>query len=436
MNTDAIKKTKLQTKALDLLINSVYTRVLLYGGGRSGKTFLFCFVILLRAVLYGGSRHLIARKTNNAVWQSIGMETMPILLKLLKIEFGKDYTLDKTSKIYTFLNGSEIWLAGLDDKDRVEKILGKEFCTIYFNEVSQISYQAYQLVFARNAQKIKGLVNKLFFDCNPPSKSHWIYKIFFLGIKPSDKTKLPNSEKYVQMRLNPIDNLENISEDYLESLEELSEKAKNRFRDGKFSDESDGDLWKEKDIERNRVPETFAMQFERIVIGVDPSGDAGNKNDTDNESDNDEIGIVVAGKGIDGQYYVLEDASMNGSPQEWAEQVIYMFYKWDADCIVPESNYGGAMVEAVIRNATDDAKIRIKMVHSSKGKILRAEPVVALYEQGKVHHIGVFDDLEVEMTTFKLGDDSPNRMDSLVFDITELAGGQQIMVQKIIPGLY
>ena len=120
-----------------------------YGGSRSGKTFLLCRAILIRALRAPGSRHAIFRFRQNSVWNAIGLDTLPKVAKLANCQL----TSHKQDKYFTLPNGSEIWLAGLDDKERVEKILGSEFVTIYHNEASQIPYNSYVMTESRTLRR-------------------------------------------------------------------------------------------------------------------------------------------------------------------------------------------------------------------------------------------------------------------------------------------
>jgi len=167
-------------------------------------------------------------------------------------------------------------------------------------------------------------------------------------------------------------------------------------------------LWARKDVEGARVDK--APELKRIVVAVDP-------NASDNK-DSDECGIVVAGLGVDEVSYLLEDVSMNGTPQQWGKMAVTMYRKYKADRIVAEINQGGNMVEHVIH--TVDPGAAYSGVRASKGKIARAEPIAALYEQGKVKHFGNFPELEDELCEWEHGMPSPNRMDALVWAITEL----------------
>jgi predicted phage terminase large subunit-like protein len=167
-------------------------------------------------------------------------------------------------------------------------------------------------------------------------------------------------------------------------------------------------------IEPNRVKAVQRDQLVRIVVAVDPAVTAG--------EDSDETGIIVAGLGTDGQAYVLDDLTCRLPPDGWARRVVHALRKWGADRIVAEANNGGQLVETVLR--TIDPSLPLTLVHASRGKLTRAEPIAALYEQGKVHHVGGFPELEDELCAWVPGmSDSPDRLDALVWGLTELAPG-------------
>jgi PBSX family phage terminase large subunit len=403
------KKTKIQVKALNLFLTSA-KEFLLYGGSRSSKTFTIVYVQLLMALKFPGSRHLIARFRYNAVKAAVWNDT---LKKVLKICFNNMPVKWNSSDHYIELaNGSQIWIAGLDDADRVEKILGMEFLTIFLNEASQISYDSYNVVKTRLAQLIKGARNLLFIDENPPSKKHWTYKVFIEGIDPKDRTELDRS-RYGAMLMNPLDNHENISPEYMEILNSMPLRKRQRFLEGKFSDDTEGALWSDEIIAKNRVitPPTF----KRIVVAIDPA--------VTSKDTSDETGIVAVGIDFKDHVYPLEDVTGTYTPTEWAKQAIALYRKHKADRIVGEVNNGGDLIETVLRGI--DANIPYTSVHATRDKLTRAEPVAALYEQGKGHHVGELLELELEMTTWaaKTGEKSPNRIDALVWGVTELTGG-------------
>jgi hypothetical protein len=172
--------------------------------------------------------------------------------------------------------------------------------------------------------------------------------------------------------------------------------------------EAPGALWTRGSIDKNRLLQAPVM--DRVVVGVDPSATSGG----------DEAGIVGAGKTGD-EGYVLEDSSVQGSPLVWATAAVTLYYKLKADRVVAESNNGGEMVSAVIHQV--DPSVPVKLVHASRGKSTRAEPISAKYENNKIHHVGKFEKLEDEMCLWIPGDASPNRLDSLVWALTDLMLG-------------
>lgn len=176
-----------------------------------------------------------------------------------------------------------------------------------------------------------------------------------------------------------------------------------------------GALWKQTDIDAGRLyPERgdYVPDMRRITVNVDPMGSV--------ESPGAECGIVVTGLGTDEHFYVLEDISLSATPDGWARAAVQAYYRWRADKIVAEKNYGGDMVESTIR--TVDKQVQIKLVSATRGKLVRAEPVAALYEerQRKAHHVGEFPRLEDELTSYAGSGRSPNRMDALVWGGVEL----------------
>jgi phage terminase large subunit-like protein len=173
-------------------------------------------------------------------------------------------------------------------------------------------------------------------------------------------------------------------------------------------DEAPGALWKRAGIEKFRIDK--APELVRVVVGIDPSGTS--------KATSDEAGIIVAGIDARGEGYVLEDLTGIYSPNAWAYKAIEAYVKWEADRIIGETNYGGDMIETVIRNLSSD--VSYKSVTASRGKYIRAEPIAALYERGLVHHVGRFNKLEDEMCLWLPGDRSPNRMDALVWCFTDL----------------
>ena len=216
-----------------------------------------------------------------------------------------------------------------------------------------------------------------------------------------------------------FDNKKHLAESALQQLREKYEGTTLGRQElyAEVLDEIEGALWKPSMIDNTRVKEMPEMQ--RVVVAIDPA--------VSNNENSDETGIIVVGKGFDNRYYILEDLSDRMSADTWANVAINAFYKYNCDRIIAEVNNGGDLVERLIR--TVDKDVAYKKVHASRGKLVRAEPISALYEQEKVSHVGTFPKLEDQMCSFTLDSkSSPDRLDALVWGLTELSksSGQAI----------
>jgi len=224
-----------------------------------------------------------------------------------------------------------------------------------------------------------------------------------------------------------FDNAANLPEGTLAHLRERYEGTRlgRQELNAELLEDVQGALWTVGMIDGHR--QRFAPDLRRVVVAVDPSGTKG-------DGKGDDIGIVVAATGTDGRFYVLEDASCQLSPDGWAKRVAQVYEKWKADRVIAESNFGGAMVQAVLRTANKN--LPVKMVTASRGKVVRAEPVAALYEQGKVSHCGEFSAMEDQMCAMTgygyVGEGSPDRADALVWALTELSVKRYHMTALLI----
>lgn len=260
----SFKQTAKQVLA-DLILISSATHILLFGGSRSGKTYKLVRAVIIRACKTK-SRHVILRLCFNHIKTSIWLDTLP---KVLATSFPELQVSWSKSDYYITLphNGSEIWVAGLDDEKALEKILGKEYSTIYFNECSQISYTQIQVALTRLAEK-SSLKKKVYYDANPPTKRHWTYWFFIKGVHPETGEEV-DKERYASMLMNPEDNLENIDEDYLSLLDSLDERQRKRFLLGEFTDDSDGSAYYSFNRDINVRPIDPSYKQGSILIGMD-----------------------------------------------------------------------------------------------------------------------------------------------------------------------
>lgn len=390
---------------------------LVYGGSRSGKTFFIIYAIITRMLKAPGSRHVVFRQDGVDAKQSIGNETVPAVVSLAYPDLVLKWR--EKDGYFEAPNGSQLWLAGLKDKERLDKVLGKEYATVYLNEASQITLEAYTTVLTRLAQSVmqldgRRLALKCYIDLNPTVSAHWTYQMFVLGIHPDGGFQIPDhAENYRYMTVNPVDNSDNLPADYIESLRNMPERQRKRYFEGTFTADDDNALWRRGYIKYDDLPE-----FKRIVVAIDPAAKS--------EIGSDETGIIVAGLGADDRGYVLADESGKYRPEEWARRAISLHDTYAADCIVAEVNQGGEMVEAMIKAAARGRTVRYRAVTATRAKQVRAEPIAALYEQGKVRHAEPFTQLEDQMCAFTIGFDrkvqgySPDRLNALVWALTEI----------------
>ena len=267
--------------------------------------------------------------------------------------------------------------------------------------------------------------NNVILSLNPTDSSHWICRRFFdeRGIK-EDFNGIYKDTCYIHTTWE--NNKENLSSAFIQLALDCRATNPEKYRNiflGFFKREKANALWKRSSMINPFRAKRLTVDLERIVVGVDPA--------VTNGEESDFTGIIVVGCAKNAQtnemeYYVLEDRSMQGSPNEWAKEVVDTYNDYEADRIIAEVNNGGDMVESILRNI--DSGISYSAVRAKRGKVLRAEPISALYERGLVHHVGLpsnFVDLEDQMCSYigEVGEKSPDRLDALVWALTELSCG-------------
>lgn len=428
-----------QQAAMALAWNPLTVFHLFYGGGGSGKSFFIMMNIWLRAMMAPGSRHICFRLTSVSCRQTLFDKT---LKEFLDAAYPGQYqqllasgAINQTEMSVTLPNESVIFFNGLQDDGRMQKVLGDEYQTIWLNECNEFSYKQVSTLIGRlRGSKVrendgKSLKKKMFFDCNPDSKKDWEYLAFREHVNPIDKNALPKPQEWVSIMMRPQANIEHLGEDYIENMASgMTAAERLRYIDGLWSSDRTGAVFSEQHINDNRIalpnhvitPDEILAYIEKVtgqtivrtVVGVDP-------NASDNPN-SDLTGINVACKTAEGHCFILADKSRRGRPEEWAKTVSDLYTKWHVDRVVAEKNNGGLMVETTLRGAYRHLPIRL--VHASKGKTSRAEPVSALYERGLIHHVGRLDDLELEMVEWGTpsAKKSPDRMDALVWAVWEL----------------
>jgi len=234
--------TQKQSKAWrELLEPPEYRRVLLDGGARSTKTLLICVWLLHQAACYAGCRILMARRTRVSASKSLWEETLATLCKN-----HSGFKMSDNGMEVLLKNGSVVRVDGLDDQERVDKILGTEYAHIFFNEATQMSWATIQTVLSRLAQNVDGLpCRKAIFDCNPKSQRHWLYKVGVLHVNPEDGSPLPDADIWGRMNFTPYDN-PHLPVDALKTLESLTGTQRRRMLEGAWC-ESAGAVYDEFD---------------------------------------------------------------------------------------------------------------------------------------------------------------------------------------------
>lgn len=232
-----------------------------------------------------------------------------------------------------------------------------------------------------------------------------------------------------------LDNRDNLAGSFLTAITKKYEGTRlgRQELDAEILDDLPGALWTREMLEKAFISLAACPPMEQVVVALDPSGIS------EDDDEGDSVGIVVAGRNGD-TGYVMEDLTCRVGPQEWGEKAINAYRRHGADYIIAEVNYGGAMVEHVLR--TIDPNVPVKIIHASRGKVIRAEPVAALYEQRRVKHIGSFPEMEDQMTLLTRagyqGLGSPDRLDACVWAITEMFIGDIEVNGAVAPirGLY
>ncbi|MBQ7404216.1 MAG: PBSX family phage terminase large subunit [Lentisphaeria bacterium] len=371
-----------------------------YGGRSSGKSWTAAQGLVIRS-MQKKIRILCCREIQKSIKESV-KKTLESTIE--RMGLAGAFTFKQDSIVC--VNGSEFIFQGLHAN--VQQIKSLENISIaYVEEAETVTEESWQVLIPT----IRADKSEIWVCFNPKDADDATYQRFVVN-PPKD---------CISVKINYTDNP--FCPDVMEAeAEDLKEKNLGLYRHiwlGECRQANENALWKAKSmIDPYRV-QRCVVDLERIVVGVDPAV-------TNNEK-SDETGIVCAGRARNREtgeyeYYVLDDWSMKGSPNEWAKRAIELYGEYDADRIVVEVNNGGDLVESLMRRI--DSGISLSSVRATRGKILRAEPIAAMYERGLVHHVGVFPLLEDEMCNFcgTDGESSPDRLDALVWALTELSG--------------
>lgn len=311
------------------------------------------------------------------------------------------WTWEPSKKMFTFPNGAVAYGYSAEEPDALR---GKQHGAAWMDEPAHyalVDEVWAMLKFGLRMRSEAGRAKVLATSTPKPIK--WIKDLI-----AKDTTRV--------VRVATHANLSNLDESFREQILEDFEGTRLGRQEiyGEILEDVEGALWTNAMIQHMPI-DRDKIEFDSIVVGVDPAGT--------NTRRSDETGIVVVGR-KGSHYYVLADRSGRYSPFGWASLALDLHDEWQADYIIAEKNFGAQMVESTLINAADGRPVRVKPVQSRRGKHLRAEPVVGLYERERVVHADVFVELETQMTEWVPGEsDSPDRVDALVHAVTALSKG-------------
>ena len=385
------------------IINSTAKRKIVRAGRRGGKTVCAASICVQKFLL--GLRPLYAAPTSDQL-ETFWFEVKKALQEPIDAGIFKKNESDHTIELVGTkqrIKGKTAWNS--------DTLRGDYSDYLVLDEFQLMDEDAWGVVGAPMLLDNNGEAMFIYTPPSLSSKSVTKARDPFHAAKMFASAQNDTTDRWEAFYFTSFDN-PHISKDALEEItQDMTNLAYRQEILAEDIDEVPGALWSRKLIDVCRV--VVYPSLTRIVVGVDPTG-----------SVNNETGIVVAGLGSDGHGYVLDDKSLLGSPGEWGAAVITAFNRNDADAIVAEVNYGGDMVESTILGIADvtGQVCRYKDVHASRGKAVRAEPIVARYEKGIIHHVGAFPALEDEQVSWVPGESkhSPNRLDALVWAFTEL----------------
>lgn len=380
------------------------------GGRASGKSFAVSSFLCMLS-FEQKQRMLYTRQTMTSAYLSI----IPEFQEKISLMGADDKFVVNKTEIINKESGSEILFKGIQSSSGTNTANLKSLSGITTWILDEAEEMIDEAVFDKINLSIrtKGVQNRVILVMNPAKTSHWVFKRFFeeQGIEQGFNG-VKDDVTYINTTY--FDNLDNLNPGFLDEMDRLKSiniKKYNHIALGHWASVNEEEaLWRQSVIDSTRVAEKPLLK--RIVVAIDPA--------VTSKDTSDETGIVVAGIGFDDELYVLEDKTGIYTPTDWCKMAVMMYNKWQADRIVGEVNNGGDLIETVLR--TIDKNVPYRGVHATRDKFTRAEPVAALYEQGKAHHVGTLLELEYEQTSWeaKKGEKSPNRIDALVWAATEL----------------
>ena len=387
----------------------VWNAWLILAGRGWGKTRTGASDIVLYALKNPNSRCAVIAPTTGDL-RRVCFEGVSGVISIIPTECYKENpfkSYNKTTSEIELFNGSKIIGFSASEPDRLR---GSQYHRAWCDELASWRYpEAYdQLIFGLRLGKKPQVV-----ITTTPRPTQIITKLF----------ERKNKDVFVTQG-STFENEDNLAESALEQFKDRYEGTRLGRQElyAEILEDIEGALWTHFQLDKCRIKPEKTPEQRRIVIAVDPAVTA--------NANSDETGIIIAGVDENDKFFILDDKSGKFSPDRWARLVIEEYYRYNANLIVAETNNGGDLVERLLR--TVDRNVPYKSVTATRGKMLRAEPISALYEQNKVFHTKIFSELEEQMCSYT-GDKgkSPDRLDALVWALTELSSSSKRAIWRV-----
>lgn len=388
---------------------------LLIGQGRASKTMFAVWYCFMRGMAHPKTNHVIFRHTLAAavdgIWHTTVMEAIQHFFPVLPAMPG--FQINQTTKTVVLPNGSRIMIRGLDTPQRANKVLSQQYATVVTDEGQTFPYSYFALLLTRLPQPVDVSYKvKFVVTANYAPKTHWTKSFFLDGKNP--ETGAVHGEDAVILHFTTDDNKAIDADSYIRTLQAAGDRRARLMCAGTdWYSVTEGALWKQEDIQQRPKPEWF----DELILSYDPAVTA-------NEN-SDGHGVSIIGR-LGEKCYVLECFEEVRDINEMTDKVCSLFHAYDCDSLVYEKNQGGDFIEALIR--AHDSRIYCRPVVASKGKMLRAEPVAALYIAGRVFHCKAMTQVEDQMVSYAGGGKSPNALDALVHGIRYLVDAEGVFV--------
>jgi len=406
------KLTKKQ-KEMSRLIDA-HKNVLCIGQGRTGKSLLIVVKMFRDAIKHKNTNQAIFRNTLTSavdgIWKITIKEVIDNFFPALRMMEG--FKINETTHTITFPNGSMITIKGLDNTERVQKLLSTQWMRCFIDEAQLVNYEHFGMLMTRMPQPLDVDYKVSFvFAANWCPKSHWLKTFFEDGLNP--ETKAPHEQDIGVITSITQDNTTINAEEYLNTLNQAGDRRSRLACAGSgFYEEIEGALWEQSDIKR--IEALDLKLYKDIVLAFDPA--------VSNTKSSDEHGIAICAK-INGKYHVLNCFEIKKDVNLIAQDVCKLYHEYGCSKLLYEENNGGNWISSLIKN--HDSKVLCHGIRANKGKLQRASPIAALYKNGLVFHCRHFKQLEDQMLTYtgNNGSDSPNALDALVHGLDYLSTG-------------